>query len=61
MTQLLRENIESHACTTMFKRDNFGTVTLFRAYPGGVNTFKSASRRHGWHGQKKKVNNSKDK
>ncbi len=40
MAQLLREHLESHACTTVLNRDNFGTVTLFRAYPDGVDTFK---------------------
>lgn len=40
MAQLLREHLESHACTTVVNRDNFGTVTLFRAYPDGVDTFQ---------------------
>jgi glutamate/tyrosine decarboxylase-like PLP-dependent enzyme len=40
MAQLLREHLESHAYTTVLNRDNFGTVTLFRAYPDGVDTFK---------------------
>lgn len=40
MAQLLREHLEGHAHTTVLNRDNFGTVTLFRAYPDGVNTFK---------------------
>ncbi len=40
MTQLLREYLESHACTTVLNRENFGPVTLFRAYPDGVDTFK---------------------
>ena len=39
MTQLLREHLEGHAGTTVLNRDNFGTVTLFRAYPLGVDTF----------------------
>ncbi len=39
MTQLLREHLEGHAGTTVLNRDNFGTVTLFRAYPEGVDTF----------------------
>lgn len=39
MAQLLREHLESHACTTVLNRDNFGPVTLFRAYPEGVDTF----------------------
>jgi len=39
MAQLLREHLESHACTTVLNRDNFGPVTLFRVYPDGVDTF----------------------
>lgn len=40
MAQLLREHLEGHAHTTVLNRDNFGTVTIFRAYPKGVDTFK---------------------
>ncbi len=39
MTQLLREHLEGQEGTTVLNRDNFGTVTLFRAYPMGVDTF----------------------
>ena len=39
MTQLLREHLEGHEGTTVLNRENFGTVTLFRAYPAGVDTF----------------------
>ena len=39
MTQLLREHLEGHEGTTILNRENFGTVTLFRAYPAGVDTF----------------------
>ena len=39
MTQLLREHLEGHEGTTVLNRENFGTVTLFRAYPGGIDTF----------------------
>jgi L-2,4-diaminobutyrate decarboxylase len=39
MTQLLREHLEGHDSTCVLNRDNFGTVTLFRAYPDGVDTF----------------------
>jgi glutamate/tyrosine decarboxylase-like PLP-dependent enzyme len=39
MTQLLREHLEGHGSTSVLNRDNFGTVTLFRAYPDGVDTF----------------------
>jgi glutamate/tyrosine decarboxylase-like PLP-dependent enzyme len=40
MAQLLREHLEGHAYTTVLNRDNFGTVTIFRAYPDGVDTFE---------------------
>lgn len=39
MTQLLREHLEGRAATTVLNRNNFGTVTLFRVYPDGVDTF----------------------
>jgi L-2,4-diaminobutyrate decarboxylase len=39
MAELLREHLEGHESTTVMNGDNFGTVTLFRAYPAGVDTF----------------------
>ena len=39
MAQLLREHLEGHEGTTVLNRENFGTVTLFRTYPAGVDTF----------------------
>lgn len=39
MTQLLREHLEGHEAMTVLNRDNFGTGTLFRVYPDGVDTF----------------------
>jgi L-2,4-diaminobutyrate decarboxylase len=39
MAQLLREHLEGHSATTVLNRDNFGTVTIFRVYPPGVDTF----------------------
>ena len=39
MAQLLREHLEGREGTTVLNRDNFGTVTLFRAYPHDVDTF----------------------
>ena len=39
MTQLLREHLEGREGTTVLNRGNFGPVTLFRAYPDGVDTF----------------------
>ncbi len=47
MTQVLREHLEGHACTTVLNRDNFGPVTLFRAYPDGVDTFHIKEKE--WH------------
>ena len=40
MTQLLREHLGGHEGTTVLNRNNFGTVTLFRVYPEGVDTFE---------------------
>lgn len=39
MAETLREQLESHAATTVLNRGNFGPVTLFRVYPDGVDTF----------------------
>ena len=39
MAELLREYLEGHAATTVVNGDNFGTVTLFRAYPDDVDTW----------------------
>jgi glutamate/tyrosine decarboxylase-like PLP-dependent enzyme len=39
MAQLLREHLDGHEATTTLNRDNFGTVTIFRVYPQGVDTF----------------------
>lgn len=39
MAELLREYLEGHAATTVLNDGNFGTVTLFRAYPDGVDTW----------------------
>jgi glutamate/tyrosine decarboxylase-like PLP-dependent enzyme len=44
MTQLLREHLDGHAATTVLNRHNFGTVTLFRVYPPGVDTFHVPAR-----------------
>jgi hypothetical protein len=40
MAQLLREHLDGHEATTVLNRDNFGTVTIFRVYPPGVDTFE---------------------
>jgi len=39
MAELLREHLEGHESTTVLNGENFGTVTLFRAYPDGVDTW----------------------
>jgi glutamate/tyrosine decarboxylase-like PLP-dependent enzyme len=39
MAQLLREQLEGYATTTVLNRENFGTVTIFRVYPPDVDTF----------------------
>jgi glutamate/tyrosine decarboxylase-like PLP-dependent enzyme len=39
MAELLREHFEGHATTTVLNSDNLGTVTLFRVYPDGVDTW----------------------
>lgn len=39
MAEVLREQLEGHASTTVLNGGNFGPVTLFRVYPDGVDTF----------------------
>ncbi len=39
MAELLREHLEGHRNTTVMNSDNVGTVTLFRVYPDGVDTW----------------------
>ncbi len=39
MAEVLREQLEGHAATTVLNGGNFGPVTLFRVYPDGVDTF----------------------
>lgn len=39
MAHLLRDHLGGQAFTHVLNGDNFGTVTLFRAYPDGVDTF----------------------
>jgi glutamate/tyrosine decarboxylase-like PLP-dependent enzyme len=40
MAEVLREKLESHPNLTVLNGDNVGPVTLFRAYPDGVDTFR---------------------
>lgn len=44
MAEVLREELDGHASTTVLNRDNHGPVTLFRVYPDGVDTFKVPQR-----------------
>jgi glutamate/tyrosine decarboxylase-like PLP-dependent enzyme len=44
MAELLREHLEGHAATTVLNPDSFGTVTLFRVYPDGVDTWTITER-----------------
>jgi len=39
MAELLREHLEGHESTTVVNDKNFGTVTLFRVYPDGIDTW----------------------
>ncbi len=39
MAEVLREQLESHPNLSVLNGDNVGPVTLFRAYPDGVDTF----------------------
>ncbi len=39
MAEVLRDHLEGHSATTVLNGENFGTVTLFRAYPDGVDTW----------------------
>jgi glutamate/tyrosine decarboxylase-like PLP-dependent enzyme len=39
MAEVLREQIEGHPNVTVLNGENVGPVTLFRAYPDGVDTF----------------------
>jgi len=39
MAETLRELVESHPNLTVLNGENSGPVTLFRAYPDGVDTF----------------------
>ncbi len=39
IAEVLRENLDAHAATTVMNSGNVGTVTLFRAYPDGIDTW----------------------
>ncbi|MEX2140178.1 MAG: pyridoxal-dependent decarboxylase [Pirellulales bacterium] len=44
MAEVLRERIEGHPNVTVLNGENVGPVTLFRAYPDGVDTFTIKAR-----------------
>ncbi|MCA9036729.1 MAG: aspartate aminotransferase family protein [Planctomycetaceae bacterium] len=44
MAETLREHLEGSASTTVLNGGNFGSVTLFRVYPDGVDTFNMPRR-----------------
>lgn len=44
MAELLREHLEGHDSTTVLNSENFGTVTLFRVYPDGADTWTIKNR-----------------
>lgn len=44
MSEVLRENLEGSSHTTVLNGGNFGTVTLFRVYPDGVDTWSVKER-----------------
>ena len=39
MAETLREHLEGHDCTTVLNDEGVGTVTVFRVYPDGVDTW----------------------
>jgi L-2,4-diaminobutyrate decarboxylase len=47
MSETLREEIAARAELSVLNEDNFGPVTLFRAYPPGLNTFGVKEREFG--------------
>ena len=44
MAELLREHLEGHRSTVVLNDDGVGTVTVFRAYPDGVDTWSIKER-----------------
>jgi L-2,4-diaminobutyrate decarboxylase len=44
MAEVLREQIESHPNLSVLNGENHGPVTLFRAYPDGIDTFEIKDR-----------------
>jgi glutamate/tyrosine decarboxylase-like PLP-dependent enzyme len=44
MAEVLRERIEGHPNVTVLNGENVGPVTLFRAYPDGIDTFTIKAR-----------------
>ena len=44
MAETLREHLEGHDSTTVLNHDGVGTVTVFRVYPDGVDTWTAKDR-----------------
>lgn len=55
MAEVLRELIESHPNLTVLNGENMGPVTLFRAYPDGVDTFSVKPRERSDAGYREQV------
>jgi L-2,4-diaminobutyrate decarboxylase len=55
MAEVLRELIESHPNLTVLNGENLGPVTLFRAYPDGVDTFSVKARERSDAGYRQQV------
>ncbi len=55
MAEVLREMIESHPNLTVLNGENVGPVTLFRAYPDGVDTFSVKARERSEEGYREQV------
>jgi glutamate/tyrosine decarboxylase-like PLP-dependent enzyme len=55
MAEVLRERIEAHPNLTVLNGENVGPVTLFRAYPDGVDTFSVKDRELSERGYRQQV------
>ncbi|MEX0977641.1 MAG: pyridoxal-dependent decarboxylase, partial [Pirellulales bacterium] len=55
MAEVLRERIEAHPNLTVLNGQNVGPVTLFRAYPDGVDTFGIKDRERSERGYRRQL------
>ncbi len=55
IAEVLRENLDAHAATTVMNSGNVGTVTLFRAYPDGIDTWTVKDRERADPGYREKL------